>query len=464
MPGDMKEIEQQREFYESARPEAVEKFIENGIRDQAEALARSGIIPGLSFITVTPGDLKDDASIGKVLSEAKIADPHFNKVDPTNPEEFVEAAETTVAIINVAKKESTDPKVKSLLQKAQDRIIEGAINLTRKALPRRNFVQLLGTTVGAAIVVNACSPAVVGPVVPIDGDTPTKSVPTETAMATPTLDPINTELSAEQRKILERADPVDMPMIVTEGSKPAEIGLPIGAKLTVMDGALVYVVINPAEEKIVVGKLNSDKNLEKADSILYELALKPEEDVKFELPVEFVMRGGPGQVCKLNGQPMPEGVITGQDLVIEMPRLTIMNNQIVKVVSTNHELLHWSEEAEAVYNDKPDALPFRICGYFSTKFKGDLFYGRVYQWQNPDKSHRYLTYVYNAKNTVVDAEEMGPWIYATYITPPNVPNKLATEIMSNNEVLTLIKEWADTDIVPSGLENRAVAGKVGWEK
>ena len=183
MNPDMKEIDRERGFYESTRPENVQKFIKNGIVDQAMALARSGIIPGVSFVTVEAENLKTDEDIAKVISSVKVDDPEFQKIDIKNPEGFVKAATLTTAMIEVTNKEIDNPKVKSILQDAQDRVIEGAIDVAQKTLPRRTFLKLLTSITGAALVVNACSPTIVGPVIPIDGDTPTPTlaVPTETA-------------------------------------------------------------------------------------------------------------------------------------------------------------------------------------------------------------------------------------------------------------------------------------------
>jgi hypothetical protein len=266
---------------------------------------------------------------------------------------------------------------------------------------------------------------------------------------------INQNLTPEEIKILESADPAEFPVIVNEDSQPAQIGIPIGAMLTVRDSILVYVVTNPAGQEVVVGQAPNGR-IEKADAILYRLSATPEEAEAGlnKLPWDFVARGGANQIAKLNGEPFPEGVITGQDVALFKG----------EGESSFLSYLLWSHEADKIFEENPDKLPVRLRGYFvaeytdpATGVSKDVL-GKVYQWKNPDGTLRYLTYIYWPSSFVMvdDAASYFPTGFYTYGEGVNPP---FTDIARDQYTDPLLQQWADKDSVPEELENVVVVGQ-----
>lgn len=181
------------------------------------------------------------------------------------------------------------------------------------------------------------------------------------------------DLSPNDKQKLDAVDPEKLPKKVSEGSAPAKLGIPLGAKLTVQEGTLVYVATNPAGEDVVVGQLDVDGNLEKGDAISYSLCLTPEEAVKdCKLPLDFVMRGGPAQIAKLTAEPFPVDVTASVDIIK------------TKITPTGTSIkLRWSPEWEQYFEEHPERRPVRIRGYYTTQ--GDrVGWGKVEDWQLPD--------------------------------------------------------------------------------
>lgn len=191
----MPDMKPEREFYESTSPESIEKFIENGIKDQAEALVRSSIVPGLSVVTITKDDLETDEQIAFALSKIEVVDPHFQKIDLSTPEGMADGVILTEAKAISASQEATDPEAKSAFKKFQDNFLDNA----GKVLARVGGKKALTAASLVGVVAGACSPVVgTGPVIPVEGSTSTAtevsptaipSTPTATATEAPTPTP-----------------------------------------------------------------------------------------------------------------------------------------------------------------------------------------------------------------------------------------------------------------------------------
>lgn len=213
------------------------------------------------------------------------------------------------------------------------------------------------------------------------------------------------------------------------------------------NGNPIYYVTNRAGETVIVGKMNEEGNKwELGDAVKYTLSVSKEEAQNNFFDYDFVMRGGPGEIAKLNAEPFPEDVITGLNVVALIPNINIKY----------YNYLYFDRNGENIIKRNPGKEPYRNMGWFSfVNEVGQQGYGTVWQWINPDKSIVYLTTVSYAgadPNLI-----RTPFVKFNFtIETPNFTT--AATIGKNQELNTLIQQWADTDIIPVELQYHALPG------
>ena len=215
------------------------------------------------------------------------------------------------------------------------------------------------------------------------------------------------------------------------------------------NGNPIYFVTNPASETVTVGKQNENGEWELADAVKYKIYKTIEEaEASGEImDTEYVLRGGPGQAAKLNGEPFPEGVLTGLNIEVVKPNW----------INPDRDQLNFDSEALLLLENNPDKAPYRLAGVFlyknilnGTEQPG---YGYVWQWTNPDGSTVYITCITSSKpnshyyltpfasfNFTKDSEGATP-----------ILDKIVDDTMNK-----LMLQWADTDVVPAELQDRAL--------
>ncbi|HJY98797.1 MAG TPA: hypothetical protein VJ227_03725 [Patescibacteria group bacterium] len=100
----------------------IGEFIENGIEDSAEALARAGIVPGLNLLTLTPKDVDTDEKIAKELAGVEVDDPYFRNIDVKSDGEAANAGIVAAAKAIASSQMVSSPEVRSSLRKYKDRV------------------------------------------------------------------------------------------------------------------------------------------------------------------------------------------------------------------------------------------------------------------------------------------------------------------------------------------------------
>lgn len=217
------------------------------------------------------------------------------------------------------------------------------------------------------------------------------------------------------------------------------------------NGKPIYFVTNPAGETVVVGKTNEEENKwEKADAVKFRLFKTVEEaEASGEImDTEYVLRGGPGQAAKLNGEPFPEDVLTGLNIEVITPNFT----------NAYSEQLNFDSDGLYLIKENPDRAPYRNMGYFlfKTIYKGveQSGYGTVWQWMNPDGSYVYITATATKMDSVI-VSMLTPFASFNY-TKDLVNAPIANEIGHDIEINKLMLQWAETDEVPAELQDRAL--------
>lgn len=266
---------------------------------------------------------------------------------------------------------------------------------------------------------------------------------TSTPQATITLAPAPTQTPTP-----EPALPAE---VVEKGSELNKMGIPEGAKLGQDEnGNPIYYVTNPAGEQVTVGQQNENGDWELADSLRYKLYATVEEAEAsgVVMDTEYVLRGGPGQAAKLNGQPFLEDVLTGLNVEVVKPN---WNNPYF-------DELNFDKNGLSMIKNNPDRAPYRNMGWFL--FKNIVNgaerpgYGTVWQWTNPDGSIVYLTAIISVKPT--SGYEITP--FATFNWTKDASNiiPIIDEIGHNSEMNQLLKQWAETNTVPAELQDKAI--------
>lgn len=278
------------------------------------------------------------------------------------------------------------------------------------------------------LIIIACAPQATVTLTP-SSETPTKvKSPTVVFSATPD----------------ETQAPPD-PEIIGKDSELNKIGIPEGATLGADEsGAPIYYVTNPAGEQVIVGQKDASGNWEPGDAVRYTLSPTREEAMTNVLDYDFVMRGGPGQVAKLNGEPFPENVIAGLNVVVLIPN----------VKDKYYNYLYFDRNGKNIIKNHPGQEPYRNLGWFSfVNEAGQQGIGVVWQWINPDGSIVYLT-------TVGSAGADPGLVYTPFVsfnlTKEKLVNATVERIGKDQELNILIQQWADTDIIPAELQNHAL--------
>ncbi|GEM_PF-3107267 len=233
----------------------------------------------------------------------------------------------------------------------------------------------------------------------------------------------------------------------------------LGAKLGEDEnGKPVYYVTNPADETVIVGKMNTENKWEEADSIKYKLYKTIEEaEASGEImDTEYVLRGGPGQAAKLNGEPFPEDVLTGLNIEVVKPNW----------VDPTNDQLNFDKKSLSLLKENPDKAPYRLVGHFLYKniLNGveQPGYGYVWQWKNPDESFVYITTIGAGKLKSTSPYIMTPFPSFNFtIDIKNLP--IIDKVAHNDEANKLMFEWAETDVVPSELQDQALIGSVRFK-
>lgn len=228
------------------------------------------------------------------------------------------------------------------------------------------------------------------------------------------------------------------------GSELNKLGIPEGAKLGEVEGNPIYYVTNPAGETVTVGVKNEKGKWELSDSVKYKLVGSKEEALNNVFDYDFVMRGGPGQVAKLNGEPFPEDVITGLNVDVFIPNIT----------EPYYKYVYWDTNGKGIIRNNPGREPYKNMGWFS--FVNDVDQtgiGTVWQWINPDKSIVYIT--------TLGSSLANPGLV---VTPFFSFNHSKTSVFATNDKIghdpetnTLIQQFIDTNTIPIELQNKALS-------
>lgn len=237
-------------------------------------------------------------------------------------------------------------------------------------------------------------------------------------------------------------------MLIKPEISPESLGIPEGAILGEDEnGNPIYFVTNPAGETVTVGIKNEEGKWELADSLKYKLVGSKEEAQNNFFDYDFVMRGGPGQIAKLNAEPFPEDVITGLNIIAVTP-----NYSNFEIQPWNY--LYYDRNGDNIIKQNLGKEPYRNMGWFSfVNEVGQQGIGAVWQWINPDKSIVYLT-------TVSSAEDDPKYKWTPFVTfnlIVDTPFTTFDQIGKNPYLNKLIQQWADTDIIPVELQYHVLA-------
>ena len=231
-----------------------------------------------------------------------------------------------------------------------------------------------------------------------------------------------------------------------------------GLPITLKSGEVVLLTNDELEKNIFLGQDNvlqyrdaSNQNVIYAYDketgrweVKYTLSVSKEEAQNNFFDYDFVMRGGPGEIAKLNAEPFPEDVITGLNVVALIP----------DVENKYYNYLYFDRNGENIIKKNPGKEPYRNIGWFSfVNEVGQQGYGTVWQWINTDKSIVYLTTVgyAGADPNLIRT----PFVKFNYtMETPNFTT--GATIGKNQELNTLIQQWADTDIIPVELQDHAL--------
>ncbi|MBE7432670.1 MAG: hypothetical protein HS100_02020 [Anaerolineales bacterium] len=164
------------------------------------------------------------------------------------------------------------------------------------------------------------------------------------------------------------------------------------------------------------------------------------------MDTEYVLRGGPGQAAKLKGEPFPEDVLTGLNVEVVKPN----------VKDPYNDQLNFDGEGLYLIEKNPDKAPFRLAGCFLYKNIVNGVerpgYGYVWEWINPDRSIVRITTIASAKPNA--ALVWRP--FASFNFTKDVNSPFLNEIAHDEEMNQLMLQWAETNIVPAELQDRAL--------
>lgn len=276
-----------------------------------------------------------------------------------------------------------------------------------------------------ALIIIACAPQATVTLTP-SSETPTKvKPPTVVFSATPD----------------ETQAPPD-PEIIERDSELNKIGIPEGATLGADEnGAPIYYVTNPAGEQVIVGQKDASGNWEPGDAARYTLFATREEAMSNPLPLDYVMRAGPGEAAKLTGEPFPENVITGLNVEVYTPE------------NVPYKALRFDAESQSILRNHPGQEPFNFKGWFSfDRENGKMGLGVVWQWANPDESIVYITVIGSAK--VESIRVITPFV--SFDLSEEAPSEIANITGMDPEITKLVYQWAETDILPKALQEKAL--------
>lgn len=275
--------------------------------------------------------------------------------------------------------------------------------------------------------------------------------PTQTSEV---LDIVPTGETSEVSPITQPASPTPeatatpQPQISPEvQAKFDELGAELGED---ENGNPIYFVTNPAGETVTVGKQNEDKEWELADAVKYKIynSIEEAEASGVVMDTEYVLRGGPGQAAKLNGEPFPEDVLTGLNIEIIKPN---WNNPYF-------DELNFDSNGKIAIKNNPDRAPYRNMGWFvyTNIVRGNETpgYGCVWQWINPDGSIVYTTTITSQK--LSNNLELTPFAQVEWTNDLSEIVPIIDKIGHDHNTNQLLKQWAETDIVPTKLQDRAV--------
>jgi hypothetical protein len=271
------------------------------------------------------------------------------------------------------------------------------------------------------------------------------SPPTPTASLIPSPAPATvTFLPPTATKKSETATPSKL--IVTEGSDWAKAGVPVG--LEIISKENVYYAINAVGQEVELGKLNDANQFELADALKWKLAATREESNTSisKIPWELASKGAANRVGKLIGTPFGKEVVTDKDVTSK------------GVVKSNE--LRWTAEAEAYFNQHPEAVPAKIIGYFTTEYEGKTLWGKVVEWDTKDEGIVYISLI----NTDLDYNQSHPGgqIFPIGLLAKDVK---AVEpmglIMKDDDINALLRIWIDNNNPPIALEDFILIGRTG---
>ncbi|MEK7168757.1 MAG: hypothetical protein AAB778_01980 [Patescibacteria group bacterium] len=215
-------------------------------------------------------------------------------------------------------------------------------------------------------------------------------------------------------------------------------------------GKPIYFVTNPAGETVTVAIKNQEDKWELADSLKFKL-FKTVEEAEASgqvMDTEYVLRGGPGQAAKLNGEPFSEDVITGLNIEVVKPNWK----------DPNSDQLNFDANSLSLLEENPNQAPYRLAGYFLYKniLNGveQPGYGYVWQWINPDKSIVYITTIASFK--LPDSYIMTPFSSFNLTQDLSAVAPIFDKIGHDEGINKLMLQWAETDVVPAELQDRAL--------
>ena len=280
-----------------------------------------------------------------------------------------------------------------------------------------------------ALIIIACAPQATVTL------TPSSEIPTE-------VKPPTVVFSATPGETQAPSDPE----IIERDSDLNKIGIPEGATLGADEsGAPIYFVTNPAGEQVIVGQKDASGNWELGDAARYTLFATREEAMSNPLPLDYVMRAGPGEAAKLTGEPFPENVITGLNVEVYTPE------------NAPYKALRFDAESQRILRNHPGQEPFNFGGWFSyIRENGEIGLGAVWRWEN-NGANAYLT-VIGSGNNVDSRLELTPFV--SFDLSREVPSEIANLIGTDPEINRLVLQWAENDSIPLELQSRALL--INW--
>jgi len=157
-------------------------FVEGALNEVGHAMGRYMDPTPIGSKLLDRESVSSDEKIAEILSYVKDDSP---KIDPTTDQGIIEATQNMIGRAEAAIEQATDPDAKHRIEKFQNKNTRGVASYLTKPVNfgRRKFLKV-ATVGGFALILGACAPKIIGPVIITDGGgtspTATEVSPTQT--------------------------------------------------------------------------------------------------------------------------------------------------------------------------------------------------------------------------------------------------------------------------------------------